>query len=242
MYWTDIDPTQYYTTDGLQLKQENYRKYDQRVIGSESLTANGPWAGCANSPIVPMTYDRNSVVNGIDAMQADGPTLIGEGLAWGWRTISPTAPFTQVAGSGSIPAAPIAPYNGPKWKKYIVLMTDGDNDLGAGGYGYNNTTYSAYGFAGETLATNRFGTTTTSNIMTTLDNDMLTVCTKIKAQGIDLYVTSFGTGVSTTTRARLQSCSSGSGYYTHAAATSDLVAFFDHVGKDVLNKSIYVSK
>jgi Flp pilus assembly protein TadG len=231
-----------YTNPNLLIKQENYRKYDGRVVGYETVGSSGPWASCAATPVIPMTYDRATVVAGIDAMTASGPTLIAEGLAWGYRVASPGAPFTRVQGSGLIPQANIAPYDSPRWKKYMVLMTDGDNDLGAGSYGFNNTTYSAYGFGGETMATNRFGTTTASAIMTGLDNDMLAACARVKAAGIELYVTSFGSGVSATTKARLQSCSSGAGFYTHAAATSDLVAFFDHIGKDVLSKSIYVSK
>jgi hypothetical protein len=71
---------------------------------------------------------------------------------------------------------------------------------------------------------------------------MLTVCENVKAAGIALYVASFGSGVSTSTKSRLQSCSSGTGYYQHASAPSDLAAFFNHIGQDVINKSIYVSK
>lgn len=230
------------STSILQQKQENYRKYDGTNIGVESTSNYGPWMGCAVSKVVPLTYDRASVEAGIDAMTAAGPTLIGEGLSWGWRAISPGEPFTKVKGSGSLPNTTIAPYGDARWQKVLVLMTDGDNDLSAGGYGYNNTIYSAYGVAGEPLANNRFGTTSSSSVMTALDNDMLTVCSKIKAAGISLYVASFGSGVSTTTRTRLQTCSSGSGYYQHANAPSDLTAFFNHIGEDVINKSIYVSK
>ncbi|NMD09009.1 MAG: hypothetical protein GYA66_13645, partial [Phyllobacteriaceae bacterium] len=55
-------------------------------------------------------------------------------------------------------------------------------------------------------------------------------------------VASFGSGVSTATRARLQACATGTGYYQHANAPSDLAAFFNHIGQDVINKSIYVAK
>lgn len=231
-----------YTTTDLLKKQENYAKYDGRVIGNETVGSSGPWAGCAVSKIVPMTYDRAAIETGITAMTASGPTMIGEGLSWGLRAISPTEPFTKVQGSGSLAGDVISPFNGPRWRKTVVLMTDGDNDLGAGSYGYNTTTYSAFGRGGENITNNRFGTTSSSAIMTALDNDMLTVCTKIKAAGIDLYVTSFGSGVSTATRNRLKSCASSDANYTHATTSADLVAFFDHIGEDVLNKSIYVSK
>ena len=52
--------------------------------------------------IVPMTHDRGKIEDGIDAMTADGNTVIPEGLAWGWRTLSPGEPFTKVEGSGGI--------------------------------------------------------------------------------------------------------------------------------------------
>ena len=121
-------------------------------------------------------------------------------------------------------------------------MTDGDNDLNAGVDTLNGTVYSSYGRGMETLAINRFGSTSSSNKMTELDNQMLNVCSKIKALGVKLYVTSFGTGVSTTTRTRLQSCATDPTYYQHNTSSADLAAFFNHIGEDVLNKSIYVSK
>ncbi len=231
-----------YTNAGLLLKQKNQAKYVNKVISAESTSTTGPWSGCAASAIVPMTFDRSHVVAGIDAMAANGPTLIAEGLAWGLRVMSPTEPFSKVEGTASIPAATIAPYNDVRWQKTMVLMTDGDNDLSAGSYGYNGTIYSSYGRSGETLATNRFGTTTSSSIMTTLDNELLSVCSKIKAQNIALYVTSFGTGVSATTKARLQSCATKPENYQNNTSSADLQAFFNHIGEEVLNKSIYVSK
>jgi hypothetical protein len=189
-----------------------------------------------------MTYDRGSIEAGIDLMAANGPTLIAEGLAWGWRTISPTEPFTKVAGTTSISAANISPYDDVRWRKVMVLMTDGDNDLSAGSYGFNGAIYSAYGRAKETVANNRFGTNDTSQTQNVLDQSMLNVCSAIKAKNIELYVTSFGTGVSTQTKARLQSCATKPENYANSTTSSDLVAFFDHIGQDVLNKSIYVSK
>ena len=127
-------------------------------------TNSGPWSNCAKTPIVPLTYNRANVEAGINAMTANGPTLIAEGIAWGYRVLSPTEPFTKVEGTASIPADTIATYGHPRWRKIMVLMTDGDNDLSPGSYAVNGTTYSAYGRGKETLANNRFGTTTNSAI------------------------------------------------------------------------------
>ncbi|MBZ0260876.1 MAG: hypothetical protein K8F90_09770, partial [Hyphomicrobiales bacterium] len=201
-----------------------------------------PWKGCAKTPIVPLTYDRANVEAGITAMAAAGNTLIAEGVAWGWRVLSPGEPFTKVEASTSFPADTISTYNHPRWMKVMVVMTDGDNDISAGVDTLNGTTYTAYGRGKETLADNRFGTTNSSEVMGKLDDAMAEACTKAKAEGIELYVTSFGSGVSSSTRAKLQACATDADNYQHASSSADLAAFFNHIGQDVLNKSIYVSK
>jgi Flp pilus assembly protein TadG len=231
------------TTANLYRKQENYYKYVDKNVGAESTSTNGPWTNCTASTIVPMTYDRAKVEAGIDAMVASGPTVIPEGLAWGWRVLSPTEPFTKVEGSGALPATTISPYNDVRWTKTLVLMTDGDNDVSPGNYTINGTTYTTYGFQGETLATNRFNTNTTGNIETALDTAMGTICTNIKATGVNIYVAAFGTGISTATKNLLKACASDpdSTYYAEATTSAALTAFFDHIGEDVLSKSIYVA-
>ncbi len=237
------------STTNIYVKQENYRKYIDFVAGTESANPAtttssylGPWGGCAVSKMVPMTYDRAKVETGIDAMRSHGITVIPEGLAWAWRAISPTEPFTKVEGSGSLAATTLAPYGDPRWQKILVLMTDGDNNVNSGSYTLNDTRYSAYGFGSESLTNNRFGTTSSSGHDTALDTYMSSLCTKIKAAGITVYVASFGTDVSAASKTKLSNCSSGTGYYTHASTGPALQAFFDHIGQDVLNKSIYVSK
>jgi Flp pilus assembly protein TadG len=231
------------TTTNLYMKQENYFKYVDKNVGAESTSTDGPWKNCTASTIVPMTYDRAKVEAGIDAMVASGPTVIPEGLAWGWRAISPTEPFTKVEGAGSLTATTISPYNDVRWQKIMVLMTDGDNDVSPGGYTMNGSTYVAYGRQSETLATNRYGTTSTGSIEGALDTAMTTICTEVKAKGVKLYVAAFGTGISTATKNLLKSCASDpdSNYYAEATTSADLTAFFDHIGQDVLNKSIYVA-
>ena len=228
----------------LHYRQQNQAKYLNRNIGSESFTSatEGPWKGCAKSSIVPLTYKRANVEAGITAMAAAGNTLIAEGVAWGWRVLSPTEPFTKVEASTSFPADTISTYNHPRWLKIMVVMTDGDNDISAGVDTLNGTTYTAYGRGKEAMVDNRFGTTSDSSIMTSLDTAMSAACTQAKAEGIELYVTSFGTGVSTATRTKLQNCATDADNYQHASSSADLSAFFNHIGQDVLNKAIYVSK
>ena len=92
------------------------------------FTSNeGPNRGCTTSAILPLTSSKTTVTSAIDAMVANGGTNIPEGLAWGWRTISSAAPFTEgVAESRK------------DIDKVVILLTDGFNT-----YGFNNTEFSA---------------------------------------------------------------------------------------------------
>jgi Flp pilus assembly protein TadG len=228
-------------------RQENSAKYTNRPSAepTPSTESYGPWKNCAWSSVVPMTYDRMKIEAGISAMAPAGYTVIPEGLAWGWRSISPGAPFTKVEGSPGISPDFIAAYGHPRWQKVMVLMTDGDNDVNAGVNTLNGNQYTAYGrgfegkLSGESATNNRFGG---DNFLTKLDENMLSICSSIKQAGIELYVTSFGSGVSPATQAKLGSCATDSKHYTHASTNAALQAFFDHIGQETLNKSIFVSK
>ena len=82
----------------------------------------------------------------------------------------------------TLPADTISDY-GSKWKKVLVLMTDGENNVSGGLNTLNGSSYSAYGFPKALIATNRFGTTTSSQAETKLDDAMMELCTNIKAVG-----------------------------------------------------------
>ena len=62
-----------------------------------------------------------------DVLVAQGETYLPSGLIWGWRVLSPTAPFTKVEASANQPASTISSYHNPRWRKIMVLMTDGEH-------------------------------------------------------------------------------------------------------------------
>jgi Flp pilus assembly protein TadG len=230
------------------IQQENYNKYVNRVVGNESASTFGPWTQCALTPIVPMTYDRSKVEAGLLAMAPHGSTVIPEGLSWGLRAISPTAPLTQVEGFGTNAATTIASFDNVRWNKVVLLMTDGNNDVGPGSFSTNSSWYTSYGLAGEAVANNRYGTTSSSGVEDNLNAYTLAACSKIKALNnpargnVTLYVSSFGNGVSNDTKNMLSACATTPGHYMHAGSSADLIAAFDHFGSDTLNKMVYVSK
>ena len=112
---------------------------------TDTLTSSNPAWGVLNyncaSPMQRLTTDVSGLIAQINSLTANDDTYIPEGLIWGWRTLSPNAPF----GDG-------AAYNSGT-KKILILMTDGYNtqqpnpnlqypwsswaQYGPGGY-YNN--------------------------------------------------------------------------------------------------------
>ncbi|WP_373504781.1 hypothetical protein [Aestuariivirga sp.] len=231
------------STTNLLCRQNNQNKYVNKSISSESSSQYGPWFNCAKTKVVGLTYDRSKVEDAITDMTASGSTVIPEGLAWGWRVLSPTAPFTQVQGSVNEPADVIAPYNSARWQKIMVLMTDGENDVLSSGNQINNlngTWYSAYG-RGKATTNNRFGTTTSSQTSAALDTKMTELCNNIKAQGITLYTVAFRVN-STSIQNRLRACATTEANYSYAADGVALAAVFDHIGENVANTNIYLSK
>lgn len=71
---------------------------------------------CGNE-LLPLTGDKNTVLSAINGLSASGNTYIPSGLVWGWRALSPGAPFAESA-SG----APNV-----KVQQVLILMTDGAN-------------------------------------------------------------------------------------------------------------------
>ncbi len=225
-------------------RQNNQAKYVNRTITAESSSDYGPWFNCAKSSIVPMTYNRSKVEAGITAMRASGSTVIPEGLAWGWRVLSPGAPFTKVEAGPTQAASTIAPYGDVRWRKVMVLMTDGENDVMSSGNQINTlngTWYSAYGRGRAAIANNRFGTTSSSGWNSALDTNMLTLCSNIKAEGITLYTVAFRVS-SPTILNNLRNCATSVSHYSYAADGVALGTIFDHIGENVTNEQITLIK
>ena len=84
-------------------------------------------ARCATTPILPLTKNLNTVRQTINSMTAKGSTYTPSGTAWGWRTLTPTAPFTQTRNQ-----------NQSKTDNVMVIMTDGNNTRSKEGIMHEN--------------------------------------------------------------------------------------------------------
>lgn len=169
-------------------------------ISNSAPSATGPNRGCP-TPIVPLTSNDSVVQSNIAAMVhwSGGGTNQAEGLAWGWRVLSPTAPFTEGA-----------PY-GDDVRKVIVLMSDGEN-TNVGSDPVVASDYSAYNFLGlwrdyasgsllnQTIggilqgvlpAQFRRNINSSSSYVTYVNNREAQLCTNIKNSDIEIYTVIF---------------------------------------------------
>ena len=200
--------------------------------------ARGPNRGCP-TPIVPLTTNRDTVVNAVRAMRDwnGGGTNQAEGLAWGWRVLSPTPPFTEGR-----------PY-GDDVRKVIVLMSDGEN-TNVGSDPVFASDYSAYNhlglwrdYADGNILTDlldgilfgimpaqyRRNIRSANGYVSYVNERQRQVCNAIKAQGIEIYVVRFRNGDASLMR----NCATSDKHYYRADNASELHAAFNAIGTGI---------
>ena len=79
-----------------------------------------PCSDFLNNELVPLTNDLDSLKTSVNNLQVGRQTYIPSGLVWGWRTLSPNAPFEEAQGN-------------PEAKNVMILMSDGSNSISLGG-------------------------------------------------------------------------------------------------------------
>jgi Flp pilus assembly protein TadG len=178
--------------------------------------SGGPYYNCppASAKLTALTNTQSTITSAINALAANGNTVIPAGLLWGWRVLSPTAPFTEGAA-----------YDDEKTVKALVLLTDGENDVNQGGNGMNKSSYNAFGYAKN----GHLGSTSGSNANATLDSKTLSVCSAIKAKGIQLYTIGFQ--VSSASKSLLTSCASKPDMFYDSPTNDQLAAIFQDIAQ-----------
>lgn len=193
-------------------------RYAGKYIGTEPTGRSSPNTGCPEAEVQPLTNDKTVITSAINAMVANGNTVIPQGLVWGWRTISPGTPFEDGA-----------PYSDESVIKVVILLTDGDNAV---------SNFSSYGF----LASGHLDSPTTANPNQVLNEKLTALCGAIKADqdgvaedaDIILYTISFG-NPNQTTRDMLEECATPPEHcpstqcYFHSPTTTALQNVFSSI-------------
>jgi hypothetical protein len=186
-----------------------------------NTTSQGPNLLCPQE-VTPMTNDATILTSAIDAMTAQGNTLINDGMVWGWRMLSPRWQG-QWGGSMNANGLPLA-YNTPGMAKAIILMTDGFNTI-------DNQSHSSYWF----LQNGRTGSTNSTTAVSNLNSKTLAVCNAMKAQGIYVYTIALGTDTNAASLALLQNCATAVNYYFNSPSTTQLDSVFSAIGDSLSN-------
>lgn len=165
-------------------------------------------SGCNKSYILPLTSNYGSILSKINSLYASGNTLSNLGMVWGYRVLSPEAPFREGAD-----------WSEKTVKKVALLMTDGDNNIG-GGY----SSYSGYGPWTDLRLTDH-----------DLDVKLAQTCENMKADGITVYAVTFTSGINSSTKEYFRNCASDSSKYYDAPEQQDLIDAFVAISRELSN-------
>ncbi|MGE0046365.1 MAG: pilus assembly protein TadG-related protein [Hyphomonadaceae bacterium] len=204
----------------------------------------GPNRGCP-TPIVPLTDDRQTMIDAVRAMRHwnGGGTNQAEGLAWGWRVVSPGEPFTEGE-----------PY-GDDVRKVIVLMSDGQNTnvgndsvWGSDYSSFNHldlwTEYAdgsllngLYGLIGGILhgtlpSQYRRAITGSSSYVSHINARQRALCDNIRAENVEVYTVMFRE-TDGTARDLLRYCATDEDHYFTAETQEELREVFRAIGSGI---------
>ena len=138
----------------------------------------GPNAACPE-PIVELTNDQarmraeigKMVPHNVSGGNSSG-TNVAQGLAWGWRVLSPEAPFQEGAS-----------YSDKTTTKVLVLLSDGRNQIVPEGH-QGRSDYTSFGY----LAEGRLGSKTDYLAAErAVDGKVKRTCENAKKEGIRIY-------------------------------------------------------
>ena len=188
-----------------------YVSLDGDVSTATTFQSYGPNLSCP-TPLVRLTSDKSSLIAATSGMTAwaNSGTAIHVGMIWGWRALSPNAPF----GDGK-------PYNTKGWVKAVVLETDGINDIGT-------TQLTGLGY----LADGKMGSTNLATAMSNLNSRLAKICTNMRNAGIVIYTIGLGAGATNST---LQNCAQPPGKFYPAPTAAELKTAFQQIAQSLNN-------
>lgn len=174
----------------------------------ESDSNEGINQGCPFAGIIPLTSDRDALIEHTDKMYPHGNTLGNIGMAWGLRLLSPEPPFEEAHD-----------WDNPYWKKAIVMMTDGDNT--------ENGVYSSFWF-----------TPKNNMSVTKFNQRFAETCEALKEKGVTIYTVTFTSAINETTKDYYRNCATSEDQYFDAPSQEELINVFETIARELSNLHI----
>ncbi len=196
---------------------------NMNVAQNQCNNRRTPNLGCPEyNPIVPLTNVRSDLLTEVGRLNfwCRGGTLGNLGMAWGYRVLSPGAPFTDGAA-----------YDDPAWKKVAVIMTDGQNQLWKKGSvdGWTSD-FSAYGFLDDEHMGD--GIDTRGEGLAEANERFLETCSAMRDQGITIYSIVFDYN-NDDVDAMFTACAGDADRFYEAPSDSQLVTVFETIAKEL---------
>jgi Flp pilus assembly protein TadG len=196
--------------------------YGQPVTTCAAKTNTYKWSGCVGSRTNPLdvndidpskkypgllnttcgsalttlTNDYKVLRNAIKAMVANNETYVAPGVMWGWNTLSNSVPFAQGKAYGD------------NVKKFMIIMTDGDNT--------KSPSYPGHGNSDKTKA----------------NTLMAKVCENARLKDVTIYTV--GVGISGAAAVELAKCASKPEMAITIQDSGTLVKVFEDIASKIL--------
>lgn len=165
-----------------QARQSRVCKYKINKNSSRMNTGGdrGPNHRCDTKPIARLTDQPATIKAAVDGLVDNGVnTNTFEGVMWGWRTLSPNAPFRDGAD-----------YGDNKTTKILIVLTDGENAWNSQS-NHNQSMYSPFAFYKDDRLANNVDSS--GKARDAIDAKTKTACENAKASGIRIYTVGFST-------------------------------------------------
>ena len=222
-------------------------KYDGAVVENANEWF-GPNYMCSVQPLLPLSTDKEKVKTMIDGLEPNGMTNVTAGAAWGWRTLSSGAPFTEGRDETKRDN-----------RKIMILMTDGQNTYEKpsafgdfsdatgseyGGYGYgrhddgSNDRDNGDGFLFDGFDRYANPGQNAETYTQAMDDHLAKVCTNAKKEGITIYAVAFDVAAGSSIKPTLEGCASaspsdGSKHYYDAKSSAELTQAFKEIADSI---------
>ncbi len=183
-------------------------KWNMYRYVSNAGNTTAPNTNCNKAYIQPLTIEKTILKTRIAGLTPSGNTLSNVGMVWGYRVLSPEAPFRE----GSA-------FDDPEIRKVAILMTDGDNNIG--------NSYSAYGPWNVLRLTDN-----------DLNQKLVTTCQNMKDEGIQIYTITFTSAIDNATKNFFRTCASDPNKYYDAPTQQNLLTAFRTIAAELSNLHI----
>ena len=198
-------------------------KYDGTPMNPQSaIFTRGPNSGCSEQAVIPLQGSIDHIRRAVRDFR--NPQGYGTdhlmGLMWGWRVLSPGAPYTEGA-----------PYNDGETRKILIMMTDGE--LVVGGTSAHLRTpqrsyYTGFGYAYE--ARRSVGDVPALNNI--VRRDMAVACESMHDLGIEIFAVTYSMN-DRRTLDTLADCASGDDHFISTRGHIDLREAFASIARSI---------